>query len=265
MSLSGSSLTVAAVGEGTATIETTASDEFGTASLQFLVTAGIDPAEVEALESTLAALGRSLLSSVTMTLEGRFAESSGGTAVAIAGRRVLSEDDAAAERTHIGAAPGLFLAPVGGAADAPLQAARQARVHAAVAGGLQSGRLTGEALLRGSRFAQAVNTSQSGDEGGRRRGRVGRSGVRGDLQSFAGEPGNGVGYDGSLRAGHVGADVGGERWLAGAFVSRAAGEAAYRFGTTNGARNPEGDADGAYSRTFGGPRAGGASSGRSRA
>ena len=236
VSLSGSSLTVAAVGEGTATIETTASDEFGTASLQFLVTAATDPAEVEALESTLAALGRSLLSSVTMTLEGRFAESSGGTAVAIAGRRVLSEDDAAAERTHIGAAPGVFPVPVGGAADAPLQAARQARVRSAVAGGLQSGRLTGEALLRGSRFAQAVNTSQSGDEagGGGTRWTVWGSG---DLQSFAGEPGNGVGYDGSLRAVHVGADVGGERWLAGAFVSRAAGEAAYRFGTTNGAGN----------------------------
>ena len=47
LSLSGSSLTVVGVGEGTATIEATASDEFGTASLQFPVTAVTDPAEVE--------------------------------------------------------------------------------------------------------------------------------------------------------------------------------------------------------------------------
>ena len=236
VSLSGSALTVAGVGEGTAMVEATASDEFGTASVQFLVTAATDPAEVEALETTLAALGRSLLSSVTMTLEGRFAEASGPPSVTMAGRRVLSEGTAAAERTHLGAAPGPMPVPAGAGADAPLQAARQARVHAAVAGGLQSGRLTGDSLLRGSRFALAVDRPQSEDEagGGGTRWTVWGSG---DLQSFAGEPGNGgVGYDGSLRAGHVGADVGGERWLAGAFVSRAAGEAAYRFGT-NGAGN----------------------------
>lgn len=235
VSLSGSSLTVAAVGEGTATIETTARDEFGTASVQFLVTAMTDPAEAEALESTLAAMGRSLLSSVTMTLEGRFAAASGAPSVAVAGRRVPSAADAEVVRAQLGGAPRPMPVPAGAVADAPLQAARQARVHAAVAGGLQSGRLTGESLLRGSRFVLAVDRPQAEDEAAA----DGTSWTvwgSGDLQSFAGEPGNGVGYDGSLRAGHVGVDVGGEHWLAGAFVSRAAGEASYRFGT-NGAGN----------------------------
>ena len=51
----------------------------------------------------------------------------------------------------------------------------------------------------------------------------------GDLQSFDGEPERGASYDGDLRAGHVGVDVGGERWLAGAVMSRSAGRADYRF------------------------------------
>ncbi len=70
VTVSGQQFTVLAIQEGTATIGVTARDEFGMASQQFLVTTMNDPAEVAALESTLAAYGRSLLSSVTMTLEG---------------------------------------------------------------------------------------------------------------------------------------------------------------------------------------------------
>ena len=224
-SVSGSALTVLAVAEGTATIEATARGEFGMASLQFLVTAVTDPVEVEALESTLAAMGRSMLSSVTGALQGRFAEASKSSTVTVAGHRVPVAADAEAVRAHRG----------GVAADTAA-AARPVSVHSAVAGGLPSGRLTGESWLRSSRFMLVVDTPQAGDA-------VGDRGTRwtvwgsGDWQSFTGEPGNGIGYNGSLRTVHVGADVGGERWLAGAFVSRAAGKAAYRFGTTNGAGN----------------------------
>ena len=149
LSLSGSSLTVVGVGEGTATIEVIASDEFGTASLQFLVTAVTDPAEVEALESTLAAMGRSLLSSVTMTLEGRFAAASGSPSVTVAGRRVPFATGAEAVRAQLGGVAAPMPVPAGAGAGAPLQGARQAGAHSAVAGGLQSGRLSGESLLRG--------------------------------------------------------------------------------------------------------------------
>ena len=51
----------------------------------------------------------------------------------------------------------------------------------------------------------------------------------GDAQSFAGKLGSVSNYDGGMRVGHVGVDVGGERWLAGAFVSRSSGRADYRF------------------------------------
>ena len=225
VSVSGSALTVLAVAEGTATIEATARGELGMASLQFLVTAVTDPVEVEALESTLAAMGRSMLSSVTGALQGRFAEASKSSTVTVAGHRVPVAADAEAVRAQRG----------GGAADTAA-AARPLSMHSAVAGGLPSGRLTGESWLHSSRFTLVVDTPQAGDEAGDRGTRWTVWGS-GDWQSFTGEPGNGIGYDGSLRAVHVGADAGGERWLAGAFVSRAAGKAAYRFGTTNGAGN----------------------------
>ena len=235
VSVSGSALTVLAVAEGTATIEATARSELGVASLQFLVTAVTDPVEVEALESTLAAMGRSMLSSVTGALQGRFAEASKSSTVTVAGRRVPVAADAEAVRAQRGGVAAPLPIPAGAVADTAA-AARPVRVHSAVAGGLPSGRLTGESWLRSSRFTLVVDTPQAGDEAGDRGTRWTVWGS-GDWQSFAGEPGNDIGYDGSLRAVHVGADVGGERWLAGAFVSRAAGEAAYRFGTTNGAGN----------------------------
>ena len=234
-SVSGSALTVLAVAEGTATIEATARGESGMASLQFLVTAMTDPMEVEALESTLAAMGRSMLSSVTGALQGRFAEASRSSSVTVAGHRVPFAADAAAVRAQRGGVAAPMPIPAGALAGTAA-AARPIGVQSAVAGGLPSGRLTGESWLRSSGFTLVADTPQAGDEAGDRGTRWTVWGS-GNWQSFTGEPGNGIGYDGSLRAGHVGADAGGDHWLAGAFVSRAAGEAAYRFGTTNGAGN----------------------------
>ena len=157
VSVSGSALTVLAVAEGTATIEATARGESGTASLQFLVTAVTDPVEVEALESTLAAMGRSMLSSVTGALQGRFAEASKSSTVRVAGHRVPFGADAEAVR-----------AQWGGVAADTAAAARPVSMHSAVAGGLPSGRLTGESWLHSSRFTLVVDTPQAGDEAGDR-------------------------------------------------------------------------------------------------
>ena len=176
-------------------------------------------------------MGRSMLSSVTGALRGRFAEASKSSTVTVAGHRVPVAADAEAVRAHRG----------GVAADTAA-AARPVSVHSAVAGGLPSGRLTGESWLRSSRFMLVVDTPQAGDA-------VGDRGTRwtvwgsGDWQSFTGEPGNGIGYNGSLRTVHVGADVGGERWLAGAFVSRAAGKSRLSVRDDERRGEPAGDAD----------------------
>ena len=51
---------------------------------------------------------------------------------------------------------------------------------------------------------------------------------RGDLQFFGSDPGDRTGYDGDLKAGYLGADVRlGDRWLAGAAVSRTGAQADY--------------------------------------
>ena len=199
VAVSGAVLTVSPVAEGTATVEVTARNATETAIQSFVVTVVTDPAEVRVLEHTLAAFGRSLLASVTMTVEGRFAAAPGATTITVAGRRLPVGTGAA----------GSWVGPGGG----------------------RGGRLTGDDLLGGSHFLLALDAGQpdgaASEAGGARvRWTVWGSG---DLQSFDGEPERGASYDGDLRTGHVGVDVGGERWLAGAVMSRSAGRADYRF------------------------------------
>ena len=205
VAVSGAVLTVSPVAEGTATVEVTARNATETAMQAFVVTVVTDPAEVRVLEHTLAAFGRSLLASVTMTVEGRFAAAPGATTITVAGRRLPVGTGAA----------GQWVGPGGG----------------------RGGRLTGDDLLRGSHFLLAFDAGQADGAANE----AGGTGVRwtvwgsGDLQSFDGEPERGASYDGDLRSGHVGVDVGGERWLAGAVMSRSAGRADYRFsGATTG-------------------------------
>ncbi len=222
VAVSGAELTVSPVVEGTATIEVTARNATEMATQAFMVTVVTDAAEVRVLENTLAAFGRSLLASVTMTIEGRFEAAPGGMAIAVAGHQLPVGTVAAEQHTGIGATGRSIPVPVGAVADAVRGQA------GAFPGGPSPGRLSGDDLLRGSHFTLALGAAQpEGAEGG--------GGARwtvwgnGDLQSFAGEPENGAGYDGHTRTGHVGVDVGGERWLAGAAVSRSSGRADYRF------------------------------------
>ena len=234
VTVSGATLTVSPLVEGTATIEVTAQNVFSTASQSFAVTVVTDPAEAHVLESTLAAFGRSVLASVTTSIEGRFAAGRGTTTISLAGRQLPVGPQAAGHGVGTGVAR-QQVSVLGGATGAPSGTARSAQGHtAAFPGGAQLGRLSRDALLRGSHFMLALDTAQSADEDG-------DAGTRwtvwgaGDLQSFAGEPGRETSYDGSIGVGHVGVDVGGERWLAGASVSRSAGQADYRFsGTATG-------------------------------
>ena len=88
VAVSGAELTVSPVVEGTATVSVIARNATETAIQSFVVTVVTDPAEVRVLEHTLAAFGRSLLASVTMTVEGRFAAAPGATTITVAGRRL---------------------------------------------------------------------------------------------------------------------------------------------------------------------------------
>ena len=225
-------LTVTPGAEGMATIEATARSRTESATQEFTVTVVTDPAEVRVLEHTLAAFGRSVLASVTMTVEGRFEAAPGRTTVTMAGRELPIGTGPAGAWGGYGGWPQPGVA-AGGGADARIAAAPAGHQQAQPFPGTRSaGRLTGDHLLGGSHFLVPLNGGQPDDDAG---GPGGRPAVRwtvwgtGDLQSFGGEPEHDTHYDGNLRAGHVGIDVGGERWLAGAVVSRSAGQAAYGF------------------------------------
>ena len=224
-------LTVTPGAEGTATIEATARARVETAIQRFTVTVVTDPAEIRVLEHTLAALGRSVLASVTMAVEGRFEAPPGRTTATMSGWRL----PVGAERSGVsggrGGSPLRSAAEVGPGGRAQRAATRlQAE---SFNGTRSSGRLTGDDLVGGSRFLMAFGGGQP-EEAAVGRGRP--PGVRwtvwgsGDLQPFAGQPQGDGRYDGDLLSGHVGVDAGGERWLAGAVVSRSAGQVGYGFG-----------------------------------
>ena len=233
VAVSGATLRVRPVREGETAIEVTARNVAGTASQSFVVRVITDPAEARALEALLAAFGRSILASVTTAVKGRFEATPGVSALSVAGRRLPVGTGAAEQPSAVVTAPWSFPVSAGPTPDAPLHAARTARtLPALIPGGVRSGRVAGDDLLRGSHFMLALDPAEPTEDTARVRWTVWGGG---DLQSFAGEPGQGTGYDGAVRAGHVGVDVGGSRWLAGAFVSRSVGRADYRFrGITSG-------------------------------
>ena len=208
--LEGSVLTVTPLKEGVATVNVTGrtertnalrETEFTDVLQQFAVTVSTSLAEVRMVETSLAALGRSLLASVTTSIEARFA--------------------AAPERMSIA---GLPISTAGAAVtDSPLHGAR---TRSAAHAGADTTRQTGNDLLRGSHMALALTAAQA--EAGRRQAPQWTVWGGGDLQTFAGELEAGADYNGDLKTAHVGVDLSGARWLAGVAVSRSVGEANYR-------------------------------------
>lgn len=227
VSLSEAVLTVQGGREGTATIEVTARNETGTARQEFIVTVVTDPVEEAVLEHTVAALGRSLLASVTMAVRSRF-DAAGATGTQDAGPQ-LPIGSGALDRPGGGVGEPTGPATAGGAALRPT-AATGVRSIGPPAG---AGRLGGmnDGLVGGRSFMLALDAAPGAEH------RDGTPGTRvrwtlwgaGDLQSFAAEPHRETGYEGRLQSGHFGVDAGGSRWLAGAVVTRSAGQADYRF------------------------------------
>ncbi|MXY25648.1 MAG: hypothetical protein F4Y45_14170 [Acidobacteria bacterium] len=226
VAISDAVLTVSPLLEGTATIDVTARNATEVANAHLEVTVVTDPAETIVLQHTLAAFGRNLLASVTRTIEGRFDATPRQTTLMIAGRQLpLGTSGAVSD----GAGRSVPMAGLAHSADSTLPASDR---PAMFPGSPPAGRLRGGDLLRGSQFLLALDDQGTADESG---GAAEPPAVRwtvwggGDLQSFEGEPADDAAYDGHLLAGHVGLDVGTERWLAGTVVSRSTGQASYGF------------------------------------
>ena len=210
--VSAATLTVTAVGKGSATVMVTANNSAGSASVSTSVTVTAVDAERMAYENILAAMGRSMLSSVSTTIGGRFSGGS-GRGVAVGGRRID------------GLASGI--SALAGLTGHRRQASSK---HLALMDDSEHRRsLDSGYLLRSSSFSYALEDHTS--TGGLRWAVWGA----GDWQNFQGEPEADASYDGSLKTAYVGVDMATQgSWLAGIALSHSLGQSDYDVTVASG-------------------------------
>ena len=226
--LRGSVLTVAPVEEGQTTLALSAANSSGEASIKLTATVVADPAELEAVESVLASIARGILTSVTGSVQARFATE----------RSVPGEQNAFGEpspltisrsnRAQADAGAGNW----NGRTGLPMHGARSGGwdpnglPESQVGGGhgsrVEDGRWPGTANRRGM-VPFSFDSSRSGSTGP-----AWAVWGRGDTHRF--ESGmDGTSNDGTLTAVHLGADARVGDWLAGVSVANTSAEADYRF------------------------------------
>ena len=218
--LAGSRLTVAPASEGQSSVTVTASNDAGSVSGSIGVRVVTDPAELEAVESVLASIGRAVLTGVTESVRARFDS-----------RRAVGEQGAStnAQRNRAQAIPdvGVF---VGNQLPGP-------PIHGTGSTG-RDGRRLFEPQVPGDDWSETMNrtyrrgmvpfsfsldSTQSGSTGP-------AWGVWGRADAHRFESGiDGNSHDGTLTAVHLGADARVGDWLAGVSVARSSAEADYRF------------------------------------
>ena len=211
--VSGTDLTVVSGMEGTARVTVTASNLAGEASVSFDVLVATDPAETAVLNDALAAIGRSMLSSTASVIGSRFELASTGSQMALGGSRFGGTLSPQMQRFLAGNDPFALEERMSERALFSGSGSQQA-----YGGGYG---LTADRLLTGTSFNMPLNAMGTGDA------QFAVWGA-GDLQSFEGEPDNGM-YDGSSSSGYIGVDARGDGWLAGVSVSRSGAEADYDF------------------------------------
>ena len=250
----GSVLTVTPVGYGLASIEVTASDPGGlSASHTFAVGAG-DRMTRTVLDETLAAMARAHLASARMTLGRRVGPGGGDreSRLTVMGRSIPLDDAGvrtAAERLYSGWTMSRYLRGGGlaeasrtferrvaewaeAAADGPDGSPAGPRDPADLLAALGVSSPGGATPFGGGGGGTEFTFAWGGDGGG---GRGWRIWGQGDIQTFAGEPAAGRGYDGDLRTGWAGLDrTLGENWLAGVAAARTKGGGDWRVGRAGG-------------------------------
>ncbi len=227
--LAGSRLTVAPVSEGESSVTVTAGNAAGSVESAVRVRVVTDPAEIEAIGSALASIGRVVLTSVTGSVRDRFSEP------------ITSMDDTSGEER----ADSHARAVVGNRWPAP--SSHGVRFDEWDAGGLfESGYPVGDrpattspAHRRGmAPFSFSLDSGRSATAG------TGWSvWGRGDVRGF--ESGtDGDSHDGTITSVHLGTDARRGDWLAGISVARGAAEADYRFERSADACGGAGGGDG---------------------
>ena len=218
--LDGSMLTVAPASEGESTVTVTAANDAGSASGLIGVRVVTDPAELEAVESVLASIGRAVLTGVADSVRARFDP---GSAIG------EQESPTNVQRGRAQVIPGAR-AVLGNPWPGPA-------MHGTASGGWDESGLF-EPQVLADEWLEATNRTH-------RRGMVpssfsldstqsGSTGPawsvwgRADAHRFESGTG-GTSHGGTLTAVHLGADARVGDWLAGVSVARSAAEADYRF------------------------------------
>ena len=169
----------------------------------------MDEEEKEAVTETLAAVASAAVSNVTSNIGARFSGTGTGTSLTVAGQLVTA-----------GQMPTRLTVPaiVGAHGDSDFPSELDSGSQSLV---------TLDDLLRSSAFHIALGAADE-DTPGMNTGPLWTMWGRGDLQFFASDPDRGSSYDGDLKGGYLGIDMGlGEQWLAGLAVSRIVVESDY--------------------------------------
>ena len=213
-------LTVAPASEGESSVTVTATNDAGSASGSIGVRVVADPAELEAVESVLASIGRAVLTGVADSVRARFDS-----------RRAVGERGAS---TNVQRNRAQAVADVGvfGGNQWPGLAAHGTRSVGWDGRGRFEPQVPGddwfETMNRTYRrgmvpFSFSLDSAQSGSTGP-------AWGVWGRADAHRFESGiDGSSHDGTLTAVHLGADARVGDWLAGVSVARSAAQADYRF------------------------------------
>ena len=217
--LDASRLTVAPASEGEATVTVTATNATGSVAGTFAVRVVADPAELAAIDSVLATIGRGVLASVAESVGDRFDPQ---RAAAPHGVVPVAPRDQSLRATRTGAVnwnryrPGQAMDGIGTGAG---------REPGALAG-LVPGAMHRTVRRGMAPFSFSFDGSQSGGSGSA--GPAWTVWGRGDARRF--ESGlDGSSHDGTLTGIHLGVDARAGDWLAGVSVLRTAAEADYRF------------------------------------
>ena len=198
--VTGGTMTVAGLAQGSTTLSVTAVNESGTAGYSITVTVKPSSAERDAYEAVLAAMGRGLMSSARATMEDRFALVAEERRLAVAGRRV---DGLASGVTALIGLTGYHIPRNWNDPTQPRAPGRSGRVD----------------VLRNSSFVYTL--PRYGQEGYTNRVTLWGTG---NVQAFRASPDNWR-YGGGLRTAYLGVDVSVPGLIAGVSLSRTSGAA----------------------------------------
>ena len=220
VALDGRKLTVAPASEGESSVTVTATNDAGSVSASLGVRVVTDPAELEAVESVLASIGRAVLTGVTDSVRARFRP-----------RSAIGEQSASTsvQRGRTQVVPGASAVLGNQWPGSPMHGTRSGGWDGS---GFFEPRVSGDDWFETTNrtyrrgmvpFSFSLDSAPSGSTGP-------AWAVWGRADAHRFESGiDGSSHDGTLTAVHLGADARVGDWLAGVSVARSAADADYRF------------------------------------